>query len=139
MRSLILSLFLATPALAEAPTVPIDDSFVGIGYSLEAAGSVEVYAAQRDVGGKLGICGFVVMNKMNATGRAIEKRATHNIAFWLGDTPLSVQTDRFLRYKSEDELKASPKAACVATQAPWQKGLERAKLKMELSNGEIRF
>ena len=69
---------------------------------------------------------------MNATGRAIEKRATHKVAFWLGDTPLSVQTDRFLRYKSEDELKASPKAA-------WQKGLERAKLKMELSNGVIRF
>ena len=139
MRALLLSLLLTTPALAEVPTTDIAQDFVGIGYSLSTGGEVEVYAAARDMGGKLAICGFVVFLKATATSRTIKRQGTKSIGFWLDQAPIHVQTDLFKRYKSEEELAASPKAGRSATNVDWNPAFSQVKLKMEMTNGTIRF
>ncbi len=139
MRALALSLLLATPALAEVPTITIDKGYEGIGYSLSSSGNIEVYAAPRQASGMLAICGFVMTLKSNATTRMVEKKASANIAFWLGNTPLHVNTLVFKRYKTEEELKASPLAGCDVTQTPWNPAFAKTKLRMEMSSGTVRF
>lgn len=119
--------------------MPIDNSFEGIGYTLTSGGGVEVYVAPRNMGGKLAVCGFVLTKNATATTRAIERQGTANIAFWLGEAPLRVRTDLFKRYKSEEDIKASPLAGCGATNVVWDESFAKAKIKMELSNGTIRY
>ncbi|MCW1918269.1 hypothetical protein NX862_05860 [Rhodobacter sp. KR11] len=144
MRTIILSLvvlapLLAAPARAEAPTTEITSDFVGIGYTLSTGGEVQVYAAPREMGGKLAICGFVLFLKATATTRTIERRGTASIGFWLGPSPIHVQTDLFKRYKSEEEIAASPKAGCAATNTTWDPTYSKAPLKLEMTNGTISY
>lgn len=136
-RSTLFLALLALPALAETPTVQIDDGYEGIGYKMSSGGEVQVWAAPREVGGKLGICGFVLMEKATATTRVIEKEGTSNVIFTLAGKPLRVVTDRFKRYKSMDELKASPLAGCSVIEAPWDKSYAGA-LTLDLGNFTVR-
>lgn len=143
MRDILTSLVLAAsliaaPACAEAPTTEIANDFKGIAYGLTSGGEVQVYAAPRDMGGKVAICGFVLFLKATATTRAIERQGTENIAFWLGKTPLRVQTDLFKRYKSEEEIAAAGKAGCSGTNLDWDPAYAKSGVKMELSNFTIR-
>ena len=99
---------------------------------IDSGGEVQVWAAPRDAGGKLAICGVVVFEKATATTRAIERRFSERISFTLGGQAVHVQTDVFKRYKTMDEAIAADKSGCSISNLPWDKGYSKAKLDMNL-------
>lgn len=130
------ALCLTTPALAEAPTVKPDAGFVGIGFELTSSGKVEVYAAPRQVGDKLAICGLVLVEKASNTTKAIERRFTSAIQFRIAGKTVAVETAFFKRYYDRTDL---PKAVagCSVTPTPWDKSFAKAEFKMEMSRMTI--
>ena len=130
-------LCVSTPALAEAPTVNPDQDFIGVGFELTSSGKVEVYAAPRQVGGKLAICGLVLVEKATNTTKVIERRFTATIQFRLAGKLVAVQTAFFKRYYDRADL-ATAVAGCSVTPTPWDKSFAKAEFKMDMGRVTIR-
>lgn len=143
MRTLFSTLFvflcLAGPTLAEVPTTPLAQDFDGIGYRIDSGGEVQVFAAPRQVGDKLAVCGIVVFAGATATTRAIERRFSERIAFKIAGQPLHVTTDLFKRYKSPAEAQAANTAGCSVSNLPWDKSYAKTRLDMKLAATTITF
>lgn len=132
------ALCLTTPALAEIPTVKPGQDFIGIGYELTSSGKVEVYAAPRQVGDKLAICGLVFVEKATNTTKALEGRFSEKIGFHLAGKSVRVQTGLFKRYYSKDDM-ASALAGCSVTQKPWDPAYAKGNFTMSLGNETVRY
>jgi len=130
----VVAAVLALPARAEVATVPLAQDFQGIGYSISSSGNVAVYAAARQMGDKLAICGAVVFEKATNTTMAIEKQFTEHVRFELAGQVVKVQTDLFTRYRSEAAAKLDPKAGCAPTNKPWNAAYAKTPLKLSLGS-----
>lgn len=137
--ALIAVLALPLPAVAGPITVVPGADFKGVGAQLGSSGKFFAFAAPRDVGGKLAICGLVYYEKANSTTKALERRFTEHMQFKLAGKPVRANPDQFLRYASQDQAVKANKAGCSVTTQAWDASYAKAAFTVDLPSETITY
>jgi hypothetical protein len=122
----------ADAAGAAPPEVPFAKDFQIMGITITSGGDILTYAAARNVGGKVAICGAVWFENATATTRTLERQFTEKIAFTLAGKAIPVSTGVFKRYKTLAEAEAVGVARCSVTNRAWQPAYEKTPLRFEI-------
>lgn len=139
LKAFVFCAFASTSGTAHAAAPEVDpaNDFKGLGFEVTSGGSigsVVVFAAPRDIGGKLAICGTVFFEDATHTLMSVERQYTSRMSFRLAGKNVPVNTGVFSRYETEAEASAG-KARCYVTRKPWQAGYASAPFEMRLAPG----
>jgi hypothetical protein len=127
----------AVPLRAQDAEVALADDFIGFSYAINTRSDVFMYAAVRNIGGQVAVCGTVWTENATNTAKQLERRVARKIKFSVAGQRLRVDTDEFNRYETEEAAVAGL-AGCSATNTAWQEGFSTQPLEASLSPGTIR-
>lgn len=122
---------LASGAQAQVPQVPPAKDFVGLGITTTAGGSIDVWAAARQIDGKVAVCGAVIDQTRTNTASHLIPKILATVLFQLENNRLAVQPAAFNTFKSMDEAKAG-KAGCYVTKTVWEDRFKKIPLTLSL-------
>jgi hypothetical protein len=127
----------AGPLNANDAEVALAGDFIGLSYAINTRSDVFLYAAVRDVGGQVAVCGTVWTENATNTAKRLERQVARKIKFSVAGQRLRVNTDEFNRYETREEAEAGL-AGCSATNTAWQAGFATQPLEATLAPGTIR-
>lgn len=121
---------LGAPVQAGVTEVLAADDFVGVNFDLSSGGRYTMFAAAREVNGKVAVCGMVWFENATGTSRATEPALTERIAFRVGGQGLTVNTRAFRRYTDVAAAQAEQKARCAVTSTAWSQKFHGQRLRI---------
>jgi hypothetical protein len=134
--ALSLAALVESQASAQDVEVPPSDDFKGLLYAVNSKSEIFVFAALRDVGGMVGVCGLVWTNDATNSAKFLEPKFTKKMRFSVSGQKLVVNTQKFNRFASREEANDGM-AGCAVTKTAWQAAYASASLEMDLPSTTV--